>query len=346
MTKTVKKAMIGGIGIAPLALIVLVILLIVMMVGAIGGGYSTYSESTDSSGLGFSKEVLEYKPIIEQYAEQYHIPDFVQLCMAVMEQESHGQGLDPMQSSECGLNEKYPRQPGGITEPEYSIDVGVHYLSNMIHGQGLTEPSDTMKIRKVLAGYNTGSSILTYFEENQLEATYPVIFDYNYGILNRSYDNSIVHAQYPDNVLRYYSGGTSLPGVIVYDTGWAFPVVGDWRITQPYKGAAHTGVDIGAAEGTPVVASKDGVVSMVQEWDGETKSGMQSYGNCIDISHDDNVTTRYAHLSEIVVVPGQPVVQGQLIGYVGNTGNSFGSHLHFEYRPDGVHQDPNIILKY
>lgn len=345
MTKAVKWT-IGGVGIAPFAIIILIILIIIMTIGAVCGGNESQN-SSDVSVLGLSEKVLSYQPTIQNYALQYDIPDFVLLCMAVMEQESHGEGLDPMQSSECGLNERYPRTPGGITDPEYSIDVGVHYLANMIHGQALTDPNDNANIRKVLAGYNTGSSILSYFAQTGLEATYDVIFDYNFNHLGRNESNAKIHAQYPDNVLRYYSpSGNVIDGVIVYDTGYAFPVVGDWHISQRYAGSAHTGVDIAAEQGTPVVASKDGVVSMVQNWDEQTTSGMQSYGNCIDISHQDNVTTRYAHLDSIVVKEGQPVVQGQVIGYVGNTGNSFGNHLHFEYRPDGVHQDPNIILKY
>lgn len=271
--------------------------------------------------------------------------------MAVMEQESHGEGLDPMQSSECGLNEKYPREPNGITDPEYSIDVGVHYLANLIHGQGVVDVNDTSNIRKVLAAYNTGSSILSYFADTGYEATYSVILEYNMNILGRSEQNSIIHAQYPDNVLQYYPNGSTTPGVVidgitVFSSGYAFPVVGTYHISQDYKGAAHTGVDIAAAEGTPVVASKDGTVTMCQIWDGQTVTGMQSYGNCVDILHSDNVTTRYAHLDSIVVTNGQSVVQGQIIGYVGNTGHSFGNHLHFEYRPDGHYADPKIILNY
>ncbi len=67
-----------------------------------------------------SAEVEAYEPLIRQYANQYGIGEYVELIKAIMMQESGGRGLDPMQSSEGGFNTKYPRQPNGIKDPEYS----------------------------------------------------------------------------------------------------------------------------------------------------------------------------------------------------------------------------------
>lgn len=61
-----------------------------------------------------------YEPVIRRYAQEYGIPEYVELIKAVMMQESGGQGLEPMQSSESGFNTEYPRERGGITDPEYS----------------------------------------------------------------------------------------------------------------------------------------------------------------------------------------------------------------------------------
>ena len=77
-----------------------------------------------------------------------------------MMQESGGKGNDPMQASESGYNTKYPRVPNGITEPEYSIDVGTHTFSDCIKKANVKDPSDTEHIYLALQGYNYGSNYI------------------------------------------------------------------------------------------------------------------------------------------------------------------------------------------
>lgn len=103
---------------------------------------------------------------------------------------------------------------------------------------------------------------------------------------------------------------------------------------DPVLGTAkfHEGLDFAAATGTPVVATADGVV--------ETAERKDTYGNCIDLNHGYNYMTRYAHLSQILVKPGQSVRRGEIIGKVGSTGKSIGSHLHYEVRFKGEPQNP------
>lgn len=116
-----------------------------------------------------------------------------------------------------------------------------------------------------------------------------------------------------------------------------------WR-THPLTGTRrfHSGIDIAAATGTPVVATGSGTV-VSAGW----KSG---YGKVIVIQHDDDLQTLYGHLSEISVQAGQTLAQGTVIGKVGSTGNSTGPHLHFEKRApnaDGwVAVDPTEEIKY
>jgi murein DD-endopeptidase MepM/ murein hydrolase activator NlpD len=86
----------------------------------------------------------------------------------------------------------------------------------------------------------------------------------------------------------------------------------------------HTGIDMSTAFGTPVVAVADATVSSVG-WDG-------AYGYQIRLRFSNGDEVWYNHLSRIDVSVGQPVTQGQTIGAVGDTGNSYGAHLHFEYR--------------
>jgi len=94
----------------------------------------------------------------------------------------------------------------------------------------------------------------------------------------------------------------------------------------------HKGLDFAAAQGTPVYATGDGVVA--------TTYSSSSYGNVIYLNHGHNFETRYAHLSKFAVRPGQFVKRGQVIAYVGNTGHSVASHLHYEVLFNGLHANP------
>lgn len=98
--------------------------------------------------------------------------------------------------------------------------------------------------------------------------------------------------------------------------------------------SGHLGVDIAAGEGAAVYAADSGVVTMAQ---GGYNYG---YGNVVAIDHGNGFASLYAHLSQINVYPCQSVFAGQLIGRSGNTGNSFGAHLHFEIRQGGAFQNP------
>ena len=101
--------------------------------------------------------------------------------------------------------------------------------------------------------------------------------------------------------------------------------------------ANHQGIDIGSEEGTAIYASMDGIVTVASE-EGE-------YGKHIDIENED-VLTRYAHCSKLLVKEGQEIKQGDKIAEVGSTGNSTGPHLHFEIRRDDRTINPESILDF
>ncbi|MBX3035755.1 MAG: peptidoglycan DD-metalloendopeptidase family protein [Anaerolineales bacterium] len=104
-------------------------------------------------------------------------------------------------------------------------------------------------------------------------------------------------------------------------------------------GPGHLGIDIDAPEGSNVYASGTGVVTMAQGgWN-------YGYGNVVQIDHGNGYVTVYAHLSTIFVTQCQTVGQGAVIGLSGNTGNSFGAHLHFEVRIGGSNVNPYQILQ-
>ena len=107
------------------------------------------------------------------------------------------------------------------------------------------------------------------------------------------------------------------------------PILQKWR--------AHLGTDFAAPTGTPARTVGDGVVSFAGSQNG--------YGNVVFIKHRNGHETVYAHLSRINVRVGQNVGQGDTIGLVGSTGWATGPHLHFEFRVNGVHQDPMTIAR-
>jgi murein DD-endopeptidase MepM/ murein hydrolase activator NlpD len=103
------------------------------------------------------------------------------------------------------------------------------------------------------------------------------------------------------------------------------------------EGAFHSGVDIDAPYGTPVRAAGDGDVTGAQMGAG--------YGREVTLDHGHDVMTLYGHLSEIAVYPGQHVIRGQIIGYVGQSGRATGPHLHYEVRVHDVPVNPYKYLR-
>ena len=110
-----------------------------------------------------------------------------------------------------------------------------------------------------------------------------------------------------------------------------------WRIDPFTNGSAlHTGMDFQAETGTPILAAAGGVVVA-----SEYNSG---YGNVVEVDHGNDLLTRYAHASSVLVKKGDLVKRGQKIAAVGTTGRSTGAHLHFEVLVQGVPQDPQKFL--
>lgn len=123
---------------------------------------------------------------------------------------------------------------------------------------------------------------------------------------------------------------------------WPLPVAG--TITSQFghrvdpitgEASSHTGTDIACAEGTPILAAADGVVTVANSLD----SWGGSYGYYIQIDHGGGLETLYAHCSSICVTTDQQVQAGQVIGYVGHTGRATGSHLHLEVHVNGSRTD-------
>ena len=125
------------------------------------------------------------------------------------------------------------------------------------------------------------------------------------------------------------------------ETNYMWPLPGCYRLTSLFgyrihpitgKAHSHTGIDIPASGGTPILACKSGQVV--------TSAYHYSYGNYVVIDHGNGNSTLYAHMSSRAVSEGQMVTQGQTIGYVGTTGSSTGNHLHLEVRDNYTRVDP------
>lgn len=146
-------------------------------------------------------------------------------------------------------------------------------------------------------------------------------------------------------IAKLGSSTSSGPSVASYGS-MQWPSTTSKYITSPYgtrfhpiqkRYKTHTGIDIGAASGTPVVAAESGKVIMAQ-WNG-------GYGKCVVIDHGGGITTLYGHNSSINVSVGQKVSRGQQIALVGSTGNSTGPHIHFEVLINGRHTDPMAYVR-
>lgn len=127
-------------------------------------------------------------------------------------------------------------------------------------------------------------------------------------------------------------------GTAVADGALCWPLPGHTYISchfvevDAFGNAGHRGTDIPAPEGTPILAAHSGTV-LVSGWN-------DSYGNQVRLDNGAGLSTRYAHMTQTAVTAGEAVTAGQVIGYVGNIGDSTGNHLHFEVMQNGVRVNP------
>ena len=131
-------------------------------------------------------------------------------------------------------------------------------------------------------------------------------------------------------------------GIAVADGALCWPLPGHTYISchfgevDAFGNAGHRGTDIPAPEGTPILAAHSGTV-LVSGWN-------DSYGNQVLLDNGAGLSTRYAHMTKTAVTAGETVTAGQVIGYVGSTGDSTGNHLHFEVMQNGVRCNPLSVV--
>lgn len=190
-----RSALFGGGG---LLLLLIPVLLVLGAAGALFGG------GADIGSAPVSDEVKSYSGLIQVYAMEHGIPEYTELIAAVMMQESGGRGSDPMQASECAFNTKYPKTPGGITDPEYSINIGIQNLADCLSQAGVEDPTDIERIGLALQGYNFGSGYISWALANYGRYTELSAIEFSEIMAQRMGWTSYGDPQYVQHVLRYY----------------------------------------------------------------------------------------------------------------------------------------------
>ena len=181
-----------------LLLLLIPVLLVFGAAGALFGG------SADIGSAPVNDEVKSYAGLIRVYAMEHGIPEYAELIMAVMMQESGGRGSDPMQASECAFNTEYPKTPGGITDPEYSINIGIQNLADCLSQAGAEDPTDIERISLALQGYNFGSGYISWALRNYGGYTELSAMEFSEIMAQRMGWTSYGDQQYVHHVLRYY----------------------------------------------------------------------------------------------------------------------------------------------
>ena len=205
-----------------------------------------------------------------------------------------------------------------FTQLEDAMTISVKPLDKMFRAAGLSSKSLISTVRK---GYSGQGGPLT-----------PLSF----STMGGKPDADTMRAnKILDNLDRL-----NLYRIAAQKAPFALPIKSAFRFTSPFGmrwGRMHNGTDFAAAHGTPIYATADGVVYSAKWGNG--------YGKLIKIQHAFGIETRYAHLSKMLVKPGQRVSRGQQIGAMGNTGRSTGTHLHYEVRVGGKPVNPMTYIK-
>lgn len=301
-------------------------------------GLASFSES-EGMGVGsrIPDTVLKWEPVFLKEAQKYDLVAHIPILMAIATVESGGRLPDIMQSSEsAGLPMNTINN-----EPE-SIAQGVKHYNNALQIAREKQCDDWT----VIQAYNYGVNYVSYIAARGKQHTLDLAESYSRDIVAPSLGNHVGNTyQYVNAVsivngrqYLYWNGGNfhyvDLVRQYVPSEQWKEnqdyilpldpPNITSWFGLRVLNGVQqfHRGIDFGHPEGTPIKAISDGVV-LASEYHA-------SWGNYVRIQHQNGYCSLYAHNAVNLVHVGEQVKQGDLIGLVGNTGNSFGPHLHLE----------------
>lgn len=310
----------------------------------------TWSGSITYGGNTLSEEIIN---AIVYRSKQFNVLPTGVICQMYLESHwgNSGAGANPALANWSGITyfSPYPGQFGGVVYYEKGTarpaSEGLYYVK-------FNNLSDFFMAHCWLVG--TGSGIYKSAGKTTVKgfgeglfisggAKYNYASDYEYYVdtllsIERGIKNS-----YPN-----FDEINLLAGMITGDSEYLeIPAKGatesnvtsrwGWRV-HPITGEQdfHNALDIAMAMGTPIVATLGGVVKSIQQPYPNQDYGGTGYGNWLEIEHSNGYSSRYAHLRQIIVTTGQKVNKGDVIGYMGSTGSSTGSHLHFELRHIGA----------
>lgn len=290
-----------------------------------------------------SARVLQYRSQIETEMQNQGLsPSFSPCLLAQVMQESGGKGPDIFQASES----KYGK-PGMIQTVEESIEQGVKRWNEIIEEIMLRELPFSIDL--LLQTYNFGSGYLNYMIDTNSGYSLESAYDFSIMMYERLKGDGSYRCSFPqqngvacygdflyvEHIKRYLEMDEVIVGSGVFQSpfhGLHYVATSEFG---PRWGTQHAGIDLVAYDHAPVAAAADGMVVDSRE--------SQSYGHVITIQHENGLYTRYAHLWLRYKVVGQKVRMGEIIGTQGNSGNSFGSHLHFEIRSAHDYNDSHSI---
>lgn len=171
-------------------------------------GFWRLSSMRNGKAIHLSDSVLQYKSQVQEACRDYGIPAFSEIALAIMQQESAGIVPDVMQASESPFNTQYPNTPGAITDPSYSIQVGIETFAYCLEEAGCESPADTDRLKLALQTYNYGNSYASWALEN-----YGAYSEENAAIFSENMKarlgwEAYGDKQYVEHVLRYYRFGS------------------------------------------------------------------------------------------------------------------------------------------
>jgi len=206
-------------------------------------------------------------------------------------------------------------------------------LENALELQESTIQDLNAAISDTEAMYTAKQTLLAELQSNEAEEK--AVYDYYRQLeddLNAELESYLAELQRKQQMV--YVGGSLAWPLDPTAPYWYSSEFG-WRMLwgEPDN---HRGIDIACAQNTKILAANGGTV-LISEYH-------SSYGNYVLIDHGGGMATLYAHMTSRAAVPGETVEAGQVIGYVGETGNAKGHHLHFEVRKDGVLQNPRDYI--
>ena len=295
----------------------------------------TLTEAKSQSSVGgfeLSENVLIFQTKIkEELSENNASENYTNYILAMIDILTKGEGEDILKV------QQFVPGSGEILSSNQSIEIGVKYFTELLVKVSLPlifdegEPDET-KMKRLLQAYVLGIDFLDYLGEKPYSQTEAESYASSKGL---------------DDVNTYFADDVYLTKNVFIDSSvdrksFLYPVPGhqaQYYITAYWgDGRNHKGIDIGAKMGTPIIASRPGTVVMA--------TYHYSWGNYVKIKHDDTYHTLSAHMTRFVVSKGDVVEQGQIIGYIGSTGQSTGPHLHFEIYKNGTRVDPYPYIEY